>query len=416
MLLIGLLSFHNNGYIRQSALVMLDSFSTGKELRFLLLRANDWVPAIRKLSGKCLAKRITEENLDAWISNMPFLYRLNNCVRQDHMVLIGKVEELFVSLPNGDLLYKGLNSSEKTTRRECYRLLWRTKENNILLLKAGLASPDVFIQRAAINMALSVSKEIGADFLYKLLKNSRSVMVRSNALDLLEECREFNLVEEYKGKLTDSSLSVRGSARYWLGKYGVRDFALYYRDALEKGSEVLGSVHGLGETGVREDAELLAPYLSCKKLKVKKAAMKAVARLNIEPYIDFFIEALGDEHRGVSSEARRALVNRTYMLDEKKIWSLLHKPNISEHVLDNVILVFAGMSKWRALEQFLKMDTIDCPGIDGRINEMLKVWVIRFNRSYTNPSENESNLIRQLMGNAIKIDPDIRRQIDFLMG
>lgn len=45
---LGGLSFHPNGYVREAAVKRLASVSDSSEVRFLLLRLNDWVPEVRE--------------------------------------------------------------------------------------------------------------------------------------------------------------------------------------------------------------------------------------------------------------------------------------------------------------------------------------------------------------------------------
>src|SRR6185312_3917797 len=49
---IGAASFHASGHVREAAVRLLDEVETGAELRFLLIRLNDWVPAVRSAAQR----------------------------------------------------------------------------------------------------------------------------------------------------------------------------------------------------------------------------------------------------------------------------------------------------------------------------------------------------------------------------
>lgn len=45
--LLGMASFHRSGFVREAAVRALERMTTGAELKFLILRLNDWVPNVR---------------------------------------------------------------------------------------------------------------------------------------------------------------------------------------------------------------------------------------------------------------------------------------------------------------------------------------------------------------------------------
>src|SRR5262245_23679154 len=55
---LGLLSFHRNGYVRHEAVRLLANETTGDELRYLLIRQNDWVSVIGDEAQTAINKRL----------------------------------------------------------------------------------------------------------------------------------------------------------------------------------------------------------------------------------------------------------------------------------------------------------------------------------------------------------------------
>lgn len=417
LLVVGLISFHNDGFIREAALKFLYQFNQGEELRYILLRANDWVPQIRNQVGKYLIKRAKVNQPYAWLQVIPYLYRLTNCRRKDHMNLIRIVEDSLTMPSNCDYLIEGLKSQENITRRLSADLICKIIDDPLKLLETGLDHNNNKILCASIQKALNNmdAEENQADRIYAVLYKSKSALIRGSSLDLLQKCTQYELVKEYQSFLTDPSLSVRESSRCWLKKNGIMDFANYYREAIKQGDQLLGAISGLGEVGTKDDAELLVPFFLQEKMRLKKATLKAIAILNPKDYVDLFIEALLDRNKNLSSVARKALQYNILLVDEKKLWNALEGLSLPEHVLDNIILIISKMPKWKCLIQLLMLYKLNYPGIEHKVNHQLANWIIRYNRSYAKPSKEEIQMIKKMLNSGDTLDQSIKARIEFLI-
>lgn len=414
-LVAGLLSFHNNGYVRETALNKLGKFGpTEKGLTFILLRANDWVPEIRLQVERVLMQMVSKENANYWLFNMPYLYRLVNCGRKNHQELIQAVEKCLAGLSDKAILYEALNSSEKITRRVSFELLWRTDENREKLLRLGLNHNDISIRKIAIKNASEAIDQIGADKMYEFYCKNKSAIIRVFATDLLEKCKEHNSIKELEGFLLDISLSVRESARYWLRKYLYKEFAQYYRNALNH-SVTYGAICGLGETGEKEDSVLIYKFTNHPQAKLRRAAIHAIAKLDPKEHIELFINSLNDKSIGISKEGRLALQANINLVDEAKLWSIIEKQEARSYITDNVFYIFSKLPKWKSLIQLLRLFEYDYEGYEKEINDALTHWILKNSRGYNQPSLTESKKIKELLKDSDKLSSSNRAYIEFYL-
>jgi hypothetical protein len=119
--LVGLASFHLNGHVREAAVAELASQRTGKELPFLLIRLNDWVPQVREAAASAVQARIKSAYAVHLLANISLVFRLRVC---------GRVEKKFVDdicgLLKGaeceKILRAGTTSKDKAVRRISFQL------------------------------------------------------------------------------------------------------------------------------------------------------------------------------------------------------------------------------------------------------------------------------------------------------
>ena len=73
--------------------------------------------------------------------------------------------------------------------------------------------------------------------------------------------------------------------------------------------QVSVAIEGVGETGTRADADLVAPFLGSLLPRNRRSALRALAKLEVERAISSAIAALGDDASSVRSVAIDILSN-----------------------------------------------------------------------------------------------------------
>ncbi|MGD6818737.1 hypothetical protein [Metabacillus sp. 84] len=138
--ILGLCTFHPNGYVREEAMTILASFHTGRELPFLLMRCNDWVSEIRRLDKRLAEERIEDSQVEAFAANLPVVFKLKNSNRADHDLLFEKISALLSRPEAIPFLHEGTQSKEHKTRLFYYEMIIRSRQvdrNFDVLLQAG---------------------------------------------------------------------------------------------------------------------------------------------------------------------------------------------------------------------------------------------------------------------------------------
>lgn len=397
LMLLGLASCHSNGYIREAALKELDNFNTGDELKYFLLRANDWVGKIRDLSERCILKRIHENNTRNLIEHLPLIYHLKNCSRKEHSGLISKVDEIVIKSDNKELLLSYVNSDDKNIRRICYKILLDLDTaEELSIISKGLNSRDNVIQNMAVSRIFSLINEENAEVFYEVLKKNRKSNIRKHIPDIIKYCKKIDQIKEWKSFLVDTNSTARESARFWLSKEGFSDFREIYINSLQRRENIHGSICGLGEVGREEDADLLIEFIDESHIKITKAVFKALYKLDAAKYVNIFLKYLSSNKRGISKEARKGLEECIYLVDEKALWEILNLDIIPEYVYNNILILFKSMSKWKSLIQILKLFSLKRENIIEQANEELRLWLQGVNRSYISPTKSEIETIKSL--------------------
>ena len=79
-----MLASHPNGHVREAAVDALGFSTSGVEIPFLAIRANDWVEQVAETAASLLAARLVRANRAAVLSALPFIVRMLGQRRRDH--------------------------------------------------------------------------------------------------------------------------------------------------------------------------------------------------------------------------------------------------------------------------------------------------------------------------------------------
>jgi hypothetical protein len=119
---LGLLSFHRNGYVRHEALRLLAQSHDGTELPYLLIRQNDWVEPIRADARRAVHARLDEGFLPGFVINLSLVIHLLAFQRQDNADVVRRVIGMLVQPKHDKILAGAIHSQDPTLRRSVVRL------------------------------------------------------------------------------------------------------------------------------------------------------------------------------------------------------------------------------------------------------------------------------------------------------
>jgi HEAT repeat protein len=405
----GVLSTHPNGYVRQAAVERLALLGDGGELPPLLLRANDWVPQVRAPAHEALRARVVVAYVPHWVRSLALVLRLRRCGRGHDERLVEGVLALLRSPAARDEVRAGLSSPDTPVRRACLRILLDAEGAGLdALIGDALESGDAMLRLLAAQAAARLDEPALRALLPRMMQD-RFARVRLVALRLGVSRPGVVLPA-----LLDRSPAVRAEARAALARLEPLDFAAFYRGHVAAdGPRLPAAVAGLAETGGREDADLLAPLLAHARPRVRAAALLALARLTGDDAVPALVRAMGDSSRAVSHAATVALRPRAARADVGA-WFLAPHP---AHVRRNALSLLARRGKWEALPWILHACADAEPEVRASGIGYLRRWQARFNRSFSQPTAGQRERIRAaLEREGLELEPRDRQWLRFAAG
>jgi hypothetical protein len=146
--LIGAASFHASGYVRGAAVRLLDEIETGVELRYLLIRLNDWVPVVRSAAQRAVQRRLKSGYAVAFARNIDLIERLLHWERADHTVLLRWIVEYLREGEGVHAVECALDSADVRQRRLLYALLLAA-DRMVVLIVISMADFDCWCEAHA---------------------------------------------------------------------------------------------------------------------------------------------------------------------------------------------------------------------------------------------------------------------------
>ena len=417
-IILGLASFHSNGYFRERAIRALSRMTTGVELPYLVIRLNDWVPAIWNRSNAAVLRRLNPQNARVIIDALPLIFRLRGRSRHDHHDL---VDAAIATLSKPDArseLELGLRSKDSMIRQCCYRAVIEAGifDNSALLdhmIKEPSPTNRAFILR---HISANLTPEEFRPYRPALLRD-KSAPVRLTALRLLHQFNPAESIAELELAVLDEDSAVREAARLLLKKCDDKyDFPRIYREILQDPSiRCRGAISGLGETGQADDTKYIMPILKADKVRWVRSGMRAVAKLNFLGSKDALIAFLADPRTGVAKEARRLLYGRINAIDAE----LIHKDYFQDKpaaLRQQAAFLLCGLGKWDAPKYLLEICADQSEPIAEFGLSALSKWLSRYNCSFTIPSRAQLEAIQTaLKAHGSAIPDETRRLIEFIL-
>jgi hypothetical protein len=138
---IGLLASHANGFVRAAALEVLAKQTSGQEIPYMSLRANDWVDPVAARAGELLISRLRSDNRLVVLDALPFIVRVLGQHRRDHTAIERALKSVLLSDGGEDALTRG-RQYDTSVRRKMYEVLTARGIASERFLDAGLKDSD----------------------------------------------------------------------------------------------------------------------------------------------------------------------------------------------------------------------------------------------------------------------------------
>ena len=408
--ILGLSSFHPNGYFREKAIIALSDMKTGGAIPYLLIRINDWVRAVRITSKKQLLRYTKSEYAEYFVNNLPLVLRLKECSRDEHVDVIDAVVSIISSEEGSKRLIDGLKSADSKVRLACYKIILQIKvmDNRSIinyLIKDNNPYNRLFVLR---NIRQKITQDEFID-ISQLLLQDKFAQIRIFAIELLYSFMQKESITILEKSLFDNNQSVRELSRYLLSKHNKYDFAAIYRNEIEKSERLYPSICGLGEIGNINDSEIVVKFMESDVVKIVKASINALAKLDMQGHNDKILLFLNDDRVGVSKAAKRVLSKEVNVGDAYIIYRIFEKATYN-HVKINSCVLLCSLSKWNSIRYIIEFcaDKNEDVSLLGQIS--LQGWKLKYNKSFTTPNSNQIKEIREVLENYGKFIKDSDRE------
>jgi HEAT repeat protein len=414
---IGLLASHASGFVRAAALEVLARHTSGREIPFLSLRANDWVDPVAARAHELLIGRLRPDNRHAVLSALPFIVRVLGQHRRDHSGIERALTSVLLSDEGADALARG-GQFDTSARRKMYELLTAGgTAARRRLFNAALEDPDAVIRARAIR-AMATDHDSGdrAAILERFLREDRVPAVRKLSLTLLSEHMPERIAGVFPQVLLDRAPSVRGLARFVVGTHQLAFVPrTVYVQALAASlpGQLAAAIDGVGETGTRPDADLIAPFLGENRPRIRRSALRALAKLDPERAISAAVTALADDASSVRSGAVGVLAFNANRVDfdivSRRVRSLS-----DPKARGNLLRVFLEAPKWDV--PVLLLETLADPddGVRTLAVRLVDRWIEGFNRKQTQPTAKQLQRIGALLDSeACRIPDETAKMLRF---
>jgi HEAT repeat protein len=226
------------------------------------------------------------------------------------------------------------------------------------------------------------------------LLHDKFAQIRILALETLYAFQREGAIDTLEKSLFDRNQSVRSLSRYLLSKHKKYDFAAIYRGAIQKSEQLYSSICGLGETGNTNDSKIISTFMSNDTIKIVKASINALARLNFQEYEEELIFIINDERVGISNAARRVLYKRIDGSDADTIYGIF-KQALYDHVRINTCILLCSLSKWDAIRYIIEFCADKNDSISALGQNAIENWKVKYNFSFTTPTKKQIEEIKK---------------------
>lgn len=396
---LGLISFHGNGFVRHEAVRLLATIEDGTELPFLLIRQNDWVVPIAVDAKAAVEHRVSDAYLPHLVKSLRLILHLKKFSRQDHSTIVGKTVALLLKDENDEILRAAVDSPVREVRREIILLgLESNGDNRGCLLRYGLNSNDPLVRLACCRALPSI---FDADALFSELGrliHDPFMPIRRQVLRIQADHFPAQAIDIWRKALIDPHRSIRELARFSLKRLGDEDQASFYRQAILEQPESLPAVEGLAETANASDASFFRGVLKHSLPSRRCVAIRGLFHATGETAIDEIVPFLRDESRSVVREAGKTLLPHLYSVGGDRLLSVALEAT-TPFARRSAVDLMVAMGKWASIPWLIKVASEADGETALHAEQLIEDWFSppKSNRVFTRPGDTQRKSILEAL-------------------
>ncbi|WP_013627441.1 hypothetical protein [Rubinisphaera brasiliensis] len=396
---LGLLSFHRNGYVRQEAVRLLTRIRTGEELRFLLIRQNDWVDPVAREAQAAVRDRISTGYVRHFIACFRLLLHLSEYRRYNLQNVVQDVMSLLLSTEQESLLLGAIADPDRHVRRRVAKFALNEPGDHLqAVVNACLISPDPVVRLWAVPQVPMLDDEDACVAILDQLADDRFMPIRREVSRVRIARHPETAESVWSALLFDPSRSLRELARFSLIRRGMdkSELAVIYRNKLQDEPELLPVIEGFSETAEPADAAYFQNLLDHPLPSRRCAAVRGIVRLlgedatsDVLPYLDDVSPSVA---RTVSAQIRPIVST-----SEVDVLVNLALNSSYTHCQRNAIDLIVSLGKWESIPHLLHIAaTVTSSDISAYAEDKATTWFTS-NRNFTRPRPQEIQAVKAVI-------------------
>lgn len=386
-----LLSLHNNGYIRQAATHFLANVHNGEELRFILIRQNDWVVSISEDAQSMVCTRLTPEYLNHFVAETDLLFQLLQCKRRNLGENVSQYVDLLIAPAHRSHLRQAIvSASKKAGRTLVGHLLDRDGDHLTDTVRFGIDSSDEIIRCKSLKCASDCLTPDECNEIADNLMSDKFALVRQEAYELKARLSPSS-IDVWRRCLFDKSKALRESAMYYLAKQGC-DVAAIYRQKLAVLPNTFPAFSGLVSSGDKSDLEIFTSYLKSPFSSRRAEAIRGIGRVGSQADILELQPFLLDESPRVVRATRQQLQPIAKSVDSDFLFGLLMTCKTPAGK-DAILRLLMEQGRWSSLSYLIRGSGSPDQSIVDRSKALLNS-TFSLNRVFTQPSPEQRKQIQ----------------------
>ena len=389
--IMGLLSFHPSGYVREAAVKRLAVQDDGSEVPYLLLRLNDWVPEVREAARLAVLGLLRNGPVAVFTRNFSLVDRAIRMQRAGD----SSVTDLLTAVLATDAGHAAVLSAIESGTRQAARAVVRFVIDRVpsgipVVVRAGVKAKDPLIRMwATAHVVQAIPRQEALPMLQRLTTDA-SPAVRRQSLTALAQSFPDEAQASFQRAVLDGSASVRELARFSLRDRAM-DFRAIYEKAMSTSAttrQLATAITGLAEVGSAADAETAAPYLEHASATVRRAALRCVMKLSGDVFTGRALDLLQDPSRPVSAAARDGLRSQVATVGRSSLEEVITRAP-HRHARINALHLVPALAKWQSIPCLLRTVVVEDQELASLAQKYVRDWTRHYNRSQTVPSPRE---------------------------
>lgn len=388
---------HYSGYQRQAALERCAALERTDLLPLVVVRLNDWVPAVRHAARATMQRLLPLTPVPQLLQLLPNILRLREMGRSDHADWLQHFERAILELLNVQDLLNGVGGKNVHVARSCFYMLHQHGLSEpVQYIGMALATRgDTVLATQALRLCASAAPDVQTALYLKAMSSPFGRIRTSAFLSLTQAPGGQDMHALAQASLLDAQASVRYLAIACLQAKG-EDARISYRAVLANPASntqaIRVSLLALGSLRAPEDLELIRAFTQAKLPSVRLTAYNAWLKMAPSDKDVIALQTADDAAPGMQRFAWLMVSRQGAFIPFATLRPLLEARG--EH---DLLLRYASANKWHWLSTIAHLAMAHAPHRPSQtcLQRELLCWIRDAQRSTAEPDAQQHHLLSQ---------------------